>query len=586
MDTTDQIREKLDIVSYINEFVTLKRAGKNFTSNCPFHQEKTPSFSVSPDRQMWHCFGCQKGGDIFSFLMEYEHIEFPEALRILAKRAGVQLIGRGYDSETSGKKEAIYTINQQAAKYYHYVLTNLSAGKKALEYLLERGVSVKVIESFQIGFAPNSRYALKDYLMKKKGQKKEVLLEAGLITELERDTVDFFRGRIVFPLVDHLDNIVGFSGRTTDTTGKVKAKYINTRETLVYHKGEMFFGLNMTKDAIRKADQAILVEGEFDLLSCFQNGVGNVVGVKGTALTEKQVKLLSRYANKVTVCFDGDRAGQNAIKRSLPILEKYNVQTTVIILPEGKDPDETIKENPTAFKQLVKHDVNVYDFLLQTALKQHDKRTAEGKGKIASELLSVYGLIGNEIVKEHYLKKLSDELDTTYESLQKEIGRIAKREQEVTIPVSQLTRTSREEMLEEYLLALLVQSDHPKKTFDTAWEILSEALVPERAQQKVITELQAFLTTNEGFSSSAFSAIVPSELQPAVNKAVLTPLSSLSEEENLKEVATTAKQLRDLYLRKRIKLLGDRLKQSFEGDEKAEEELREQFTRLVNLLKK
>lgn len=586
MDTTDQIREKLDIVSYINEFVTLKRAGKNFTSNCPFHQEKTPSFSVSPDRQMWHCFGCQKGGDIFSFLMEYEHIEFPEALRILAKRAGVQLIGRGYDSETSGKKEAIYTINQQAAKYYHYVLTNLSAGKKALEYLLERGVSVKVIESFQIGFAPNSRYALKDYLMKKKGQKKEVLLEAGLITELERDTVDFFRGRIVFPLVDHLDNIVGFSGRTTDTTGKVKAKYINTRETLVYHKGEMFFGLNMTKDAIRKADQAILVEGEFDLLSCFQNGVGNVVGVKGTALTEKQVKLLSRYANKVTVCFDGDRAGQNAIKRSLPILEKYNVQTTVIILPEGKDPDETIKENPTAFKQLVKHDVNVYDFLLQTALKQHDKRTAEGKGKIASELLSVYGLIGNEIVKEHYLKKLSDELDTTYESLQKEIGRIAKREQEVIIPVSQLTRTSREEMLEEYLLALLVQSDHPKKTFDTAWEILSEALVPERAQQKVITELQAFLTTNEGFSSSAFSAIVPSELQPAVNKAVLTPLSSLSEEENLKEVATTAKQLRDLYLRKRIKLLGDRLKQSFEGDEKAEEELREQFTRLVNLLKK
>lgn len=535
---------------------------------------------------MWHCFGCQKGGDIFSFLMEYEHIEFPEALRILAKRAGVTLTGRGFDSETSSKKEAIYTVNQQAAKYYHYILTNLAAGKKALDYLLDRGVSEKVINSFQLGYAPNSRYALKDYLIKKKGHTKDALLEAGLVTQLERDSVDFFRDRIVFPLTDHLENIVGFSGRTMDTTGNVKAKYINTRETLVYHKGEMFFGLNMTKDAIRKADQVILVEGEFDLLSSFQNGIANVVGVKGTALTEKQVKLLSRYASKVTVCFDGDKAGQNAIKRSLPILEKYNLQTTVIVLPEGKDPDEAIKENLTAFKQSVKHDSNVYDFLLQSSLKQHDTGSAVGKGKIASELLPVFGEIGNEIVKEHYLKKLSTELDTTLESLQKEIGRLQKKEQDVIVPVAQLSKASREEMLEEYVLAIILQSDNPKQAFDTVWEVLSEALVPERAQQKVLVELQAFFATNTGFSSAAFTAVLPSELTQTVNKAVLTPLATLPLDQATKELMMTAKQLRDVYLRQRIKLLGDKLKGPADGAEEADPELQEQFARLVNLLKK
>lgn len=585
MDQTEQIREKLDIVSFITEYVPLKKAGRNFKANCPFHTEKTPSFMVSPDRQRWHCFGCQKGGDCFTFLMEYEHMDFPEALRVLAKRTGVKLTGYGQDSQMTSKKEAMYTMNRQAAEFYHYLLMKHNVGKKALEYLQDRGISDKVIESFLIGFAPNIRNGLVRYLTQKKGYKAEDLLDAGLATQIGRETVDFFRGRIIFPLFDHRDNIVGFSGRTTDTTGVVKAKYINTRDTLIYHKGEMFFGLNMTKDAIRKADSVVIVEGEFDLLSCFQNGVANVVGVKGTALTEKQMQLLSRYAQKVAVCFDGDRAGKEAIKRSLPILEKYNLQTSVIVIPGGKDPDEAIKTDPISFKQAVKNAVVIYDYLLSQALETYEKKTASGKGKIAAELLPIYGGITNEIIKEHYLKKLSTELDTSYESLQKELGRLSKKEQEVIVPVSTAMKQSREEMLEEYVLSLILQSESPKDAFLQAWSILAEAVIPERAHQKIFLQLAEYFKSHDELMAKSFVAVLPSELLPSVDKALLLPLSQpSSHDKQRKEIERTSMQLREIYVRTRIKRISVELKEA--NGEAEQELLQKQFSRLVSLLEK
>jgi DNA primase len=585
MDQTTEIRDKIDIISFINEFVPLKKAGRNFKANCPFHSEKTPSFVVSPERQMWHCFGCQKGGDCFTFLMEYERLEFPEALRMLAKRTGVTLTGRGYDSQTSSKKDSIYTMNHLAAEYYHYVLMKHSVGSSGKAYLTKRGVSEKVMNSFLLGCAPNARTGLVSYLTKKKGYTTEDVLEAGLATTVGRDTVDFFRGRIMFPLFDHRDNIVGFAGRTLDTTGMIKAKYINTRETLAYHKGEMFFGLNMTKDAIRKANQVVLVEGEFDVISCFQTGVGNVVGVKGTALTEKQVQLLSRYAQKVTVCFDGDRAGQEAIKRSLPILEKYNLQTTVIVIPGGKDPDDAIREDAAAFKQAVKHDLGIYDFLLTSSLTNSDTKTAAGKGKISSELLPIFAVIGNEIIKEHYLKKLSAALDTTYESLQKEITRLTKKEQAVIVPPQKTEKQSREEMLEEYLLSLILQYESPKVAMERAWGILSDALVTDRAHQKILSQLAEYCLTQPEFVPKTFVRDLPAELLPSVDKALLFPLTPFSASvKHLQEVEKTAHQLREVYLKDRIKRISLQLKE--QSGDKEVSELREQFSRLVSLLEK
>jgi DNA primase len=588
MDHTDQIREKVDIVSYVSEFVTLKRAGRNFAANCPFHSEKTPSFIVSPERQTWHCFGCHKGGDVFSFLMEYEHIDFPEALRLLAKRAGVTLTGRGFDSQTSSKKDAIYTINRQAAEFYHYLLTKHRVGSKALAYLKDRGVSEKVIKSFMLGMAPNVRNGLVRYLTGKKGHKTEDLLDAGLVSTIGRDTVDFFRGRVIFPLFDHHDNILGFAGRTLDTTGVVKAKYINTRDTVAYHKGEMFYGLHLTKDAIRKADQAILVEGEFDVISCFQSGVGNVVGIKGTALTEKQAQLLARYAKKVTVCFDGDRAGKEAIKRSLPILEKYHLQTSVIVIPGGKDPDEAIKTNPVTFKQAVKNDIGIYDYLLTEALQNNDVQTATGKGKIATELLPILGGIGNEIIKEHYLKKLSTELDTTYESLQRELGKIGKRMPDEAAAETVQTKLSREDMLSEYLLALIVQYESSKAACLLVSSHLGEQFVATRSAEKVLVRLSAYLREGKTTDIHAFAKFLPPELLPSFDKAVLMPLPEFSNaSEHLAELEKTTEQLKKVALKKRIQLLSDELKiKEKEGAEEETAVLQKQVQELVSLLEK
>src|SRR6185437_12084031 len=366
MDQVSQIREKIDIVSFISEFIPLKKTGRNFKANCPFHGEKTPSFVVSPERQIWHCFGCSKGGDVYTFLMEYERLEFPEALRTLAKRTGIELKSQEKNTGLATQKERLYQINSLAKEYYHYVLTRHPAGKRALDYLKNRGVSDKIIETFMLGFAPMGN-ALTKYPLSKKKFAREDLVAAGVVFQKGRDVVDFFRGRLMFPLIDHRDNVVGFAGRILDSDSST-SKYINTRETLIYHKGEQFYGLNITKNAIRKENQAIIVEGEFDVISCFENGIANVVAVKGTALTEAQVNLLGRFAQKITFCFDGDKAGQEAIKRSLAVVERKGLTPTVIEIPGGKDPDEALKNEPGLFKKAAREDRNIYDYLFDKAL--------------------------------------------------------------------------------------------------------------------------------------------------------------------------------------------------------------------------
>src|SRR5581483_10477767 len=250
MDQAARIREKIDLVTLISEYIPLKKMGRNFKTNCPFHNEKSPSFVVSPERQIWHCFGCGKGGDCFTFLMEYENLEFIEALKTLGKRAGIEV--------------------------------ELSATEKG-------------IETFQLGFAPSTSNSLSNYLMQKKGHKSQDLVDAGLSSLRNGRVMDFFFNRIMFPLFDHRDNIIGFSGRTLDESS-TSSKYVNTRETLVYHKGDVFFGLNSAKDEIKKEQTAIIMEGEFDVISAFMEGVGNAIAVKGTSLTENQVQLISRFA--------------------------------------------------------------------------------------------------------------------------------------------------------------------------------------------------------------------------------------------------------------------------------------------------
>ncbi len=582
MDQVSEIREKIDIVAFISEFVPLKKAGRNFKVPCPFHNEKSPSFVVSPERQIWHCFGCGKGGDVYSFLMEYERLEFPEALRTLAKRAGVELTSREPNSGLATQKERLYQINSLTKEYYHYVLTKHPAGKRSLEYLQNRGVSKKIIETFMIGFSPTGN-ALAHYLMTKKKYAKEDLVAAGVVFQRGRDMVDFFRGRLMFPLIDHRDNVVGFSGRILDGDTST-SKYINTRETLIYHKGEHFFGINITKDAIRRSNQAIIVEGEFDVISCFENGIANVVAVKGTALTESQVNLLARFSQKITFCFDGDKAGQEAIKRSLTVVEKKGLTPTVIEIPGGTDPDEALQKEPGLFKKAVHDEYGIYDYLFGKTLSAVDLASAAGKKQFVDELLPIIAVIKNEIIKEHYLKKISNELDISYESIVKELGKLNQpRPQPVEKSLAKQKR-SKEELLEEYLLALLIQSENPKKAMQSAMQILSEVMPKERAYHKIMDHLLRHFEKNPTLDKNAFGNDLPTELVPSYNTCFLLTLPQFTDPKQAEEEITkTAQQLKRIYIQQKLRTLSTEINQKErEGLEEEATVLRESYSQLAS----
>ncbi len=556
MDNTQQIRDKIDIVSFISEYLPLKKAGRNFKVNCPFHNEKSASFIVSPERQIWHCFGCQKGGDIFTFLMEYENMDFPESLRTLAKRAGVELKNYTYDTQVFSEKEKIYHLNNQALKFYQYVLLKHSLGKKALTYLKEkRNLTEKLIETFSLGFSPNSGSAISSYLINKKGYKKADLYSAGLSFETGQRVVDFFRGRLMFPLTDHRGNVVGFSARILDenTDGP---KYINTKETSVYHKGNLFFGLDLAKEEIKKREQAILVEGEFDVIACFKEGIKNVIAIKGTALTENQVALLSRFTPKITLCLDQDLAGFEATKRSLPIIEKKGITTTVVVLPNGKDPDEAIKKDPVLFKKALSKDLNVYDFLIDKLAKDNDKNSAEGKKKITDEILPLLSQVSNEVVKEHYLKKLSSLIDISFETLRKQTEKYELGQKKEEIIVSNKQKIKRREMLEEYLIALILQSSNLSGALEKTNAILKDYQFEVPSYQKIMDFIKSVVKSENNLDAKKIAKGLPNELLSSFDKCYLLPISSFSSEdkyfEDLEKVAT---ELSEINLREKKKLV-------------------------------
>ena len=587
MDQASEIREKIDIVSFISEYLPLKKMGRNFKANCPFHTENTASFVVSPERQIWHCFGCGKGGDAFSFLMEYENMEFPEALRALAKKAGITIKETSFKRGEYSEKEKIFTINAQALKFYHYILTKHPAGKNALSYLLnKRKLNSGIIESYELGFSPATGSALSDYLVKKKGYNNKDLFFAGVSFERNGKLYDFFRGRIIFPLFDHRGNVSGFSGRALDD--KEMPKYINTRETPVYHKGSMFFGLGSAKEEIKQMQDAIIVEGEFDAISLFMEGIKNVVAIKGTALTENQVNLLSRFTPKVTLCLDTDNAGFEATRRSLEVLEKKGLTTSIIVVKDGKDPDEAIKNNPAEFKKAIRESIGIYDYLSDIFLGKNNKSTAEGKKSIADNLLPLFSNISNEIVKEHYLKKLSVELDISLESLTKEVEKLTRTNQEDKIVIPHKDRRTRRQLLEEYLLALIIQDENSKLVLSENKKNLSEYKFETSSLGKILSNLFDFFDTNEKFNNKEFSKSLSKELISSFDTCFLFPLPKfISQEKYKEEIKKVSKELLTLYVKDRIKVLSDEIRDK-EKEKQAEkvEVLKEEFSKLLSLLPK
>ena len=471
-DQVADIKLHTDIVSIIGERIELKKAGRNYKASCPFHGEKTASFMVSPELQIFKCFGCAEAGDVFTFLEKFEGMEFPEALQYLADRAGIKL-QKVHNSQTS-EKEKIIEINTITLRFYNYLLLNHEVGKKALEYLIkERGLTKSTIEEFQLGYSPEDLTHINKFLIEKKKFTPIDLEKAGIGIAKGPNIFDRFRGRVIFPLFDHRGNPIGFAGRILPWANQDMAKYINSPETPVYHKSSVLYGLNVTRGLIKKKKVAIIVEGELDAISSYQAGIKNVVAIKGSALTEDQVRLLSRFAQKFILALDADLAGDAAARRGLTIADNLGVEVKIAKLTDSKDPDEAARNNLEGYKKDLIASVGIWDFLINSVFSRFDTKSGQGKSKISKELTPILAGIEDKIVQAHYANIVAGKLGVPLEAVTGEIQKITKGES-----VSQITQQEkpkekgRQELLEERFLALAFSSD-PKIILSSSEIILS-----------------------------------------------------------------------------------------------------------------
>jgi DNA primase len=431
MSQTQEIKTRLDIVDFIREYIELKSAGTNFKGLCPFHNEKSPSFMVNRDRQSFKCFGCGKGGDIFSFVQEIEGMEFVEALRLLADKAGVELETSAQAQAASSERNRIKAVLKESARFYHHFLVKMDASQEAREYLEQRGVGHETIVAWQIGFIPDQWDLLTKYLLKK-GHAIDDLVAAGVTikrdqasTQTYKGFYDRFRGRIMFPICDVHGTVVGFTGRVLVETEKSGGKYVNTPQSPVFDKSQVLFGLSHAKQYIRDQKQAILVEGQMDVISCHAHGSTNVVASSGTALTAQQITLLKRYTDQIAMAFDQDAAGRKAAKRGIDLAIEAGLDVRVIQIPEGKggDPDECIRDYPDVWKQAVAQAVRVMDWYITNAIHGRDLSDPRQKQAAADEVLPEIARIPYAIEQDHWLQQCAVALGIDAAILRKDLAR-------------------------------------------------------------------------------------------------------------------------------------------------------------------
>jgi len=416
-DLLEEIRNRCDIVDIISKYVHLKPAGKGFKGLCPFHEEKTPSFMVSPEKQLFHCFGCGEGGNVFNFLMKYEKISFFEAVKMLAKKSGVSLpVDEEKENFLNRQKERLYKLNNLTANYYRECLFKTNQGKKIINYLKKRGINDSSVEKYKLGYALPGWDALTNFL-KKRGHSYEELIKARIInkSKIEGKYIDYFRDRIIFPIFNLSGRVIGFGGRVLDDS---LPKYINSPETLVYNKGSNLYSLNFAREDIRKKDYLIIVEGYTDVLITQQYEFNNVAASLGTALTTRQIDLIKRFTDMVLIAYDADSAGNMATSRSLDLLVKAGFEVKVIDLPQGYDPaDFLIKKGKTAFQNLIDSSLSLIDYKLKLLYSKYNIKTIEGKVKVIKGIMPTLSVMGDENELRAQIVKISEELKLTEEAI-------------------------------------------------------------------------------------------------------------------------------------------------------------------------
>lgn len=411
---TEEIKARLDVVDLIKEYIPLLPAGVNFKAKCPFHNEKTPSFFVSPEKQIWHCFGCGAGGDIFEFIKKIEGIEFPEALRILADKANVK-IDYNYNPDLQNQKTKVLDILEATVSYFYNLLLKSKNAKIARDYLKERSINEKAINLFSLGYSNDSWDDLLNFLKKKKFSDRDIEA-AGLITKSGKDNkfYDRFRGRLMFPINNVFGQTIGFTARILKKDDLRQGKYINTPRTIVYDKSNVLYNMDLAKMAIKKKNYTILVEGQIDVISSYMAGIKNVIASSGTALTPQQVKILKRYSENLIIAYDADKAGIKATFRIIDNALAESMNIKIIGLPKGLDPDQLIKKDKKKWIDAIKNASPIMGFVFDKVLSTGDLNNVFHKKQIAKKLLVFISKFRDEIERETYLKRLSDLIDVDY----------------------------------------------------------------------------------------------------------------------------------------------------------------------------
>ena len=421
----DELVARNPIEDVVGHYVTLKRSGANMFGLCPFHGEKTASFSVAPDKGIYYCFGCHKGGGVINFMMELEGLSYPDAVRNLAARVGMEVPEDEQYQSRYRQQERLWALHKEAARFFHSQLY-APVGKTALEYALGRGMSKSILTTFGVGYAPDSWDSLVK-AMKAKGYTEEELKESGLVTVSQKNgnIFDRFRDRLMFPIIDVRGNVIGFGGRIIKNDPNA-AKYLNSPETLIFNKRKNLFGLNLAKKS--KAGSLILVEGNIDVVALHQYGFDNAIASLGTSLTEEQAALMTRYAEQVILIYDGDKAGQNATQRAIPILEKAGLQVKVLQLKDAKDPDEFLKKfGADKFKLLLEGSSNRVEYQLNAIARKYDIREDDQKVKFINEAAEFISTLSNAVQREVYGTRVAEAAGISYDALKLEVNKAFKR---------------------------------------------------------------------------------------------------------------------------------------------------------------
>jgi DNA primase len=607
MGVTDEVKDRIDIVEFISNYVPLQKAGRNYKGLCPFHADTTPSFVVFPDGQSWHCFGaCGTGGDVFTFLMKKENLDFSEALRLLAQRAGISLAPRTEAEQAEDERRTLlHDINAAAAHYFHHLLLESSPGQVAREYLTGRQIADETMRTFQLGYALPDWEALSRHLINR-GYQEADILAAGLTVERESGGYyDRFRGRLIFPIYDAMGGVVGFGGRALDDS---LPKYVNTPQTPVFDKGSILYGVHMAKGAIRDEGAAIIVEGYMDVLMGHQHAFKNVVASMGTALTESQVRTLRRLTKSFILAMDADAAGEEASLRGLEVAKKHygvehrqspqiretyqhiwlkkyvDANIKVITMPSDQDPDDVIRNDPEHWARLVEQALPLMDYYFQVAAVDKDLDSAEGKSALVHQLLPLVKEIGDGIERAHYLQKLAGLVRIDEKKLAAEMARSkppgkAEVAEGELLPVFQPSPA-----LENYCLLLLIRAP------DFIYEL--EELTPDDflavENRSIFLALGDCLEGEEPFDIGRFRAtldpLLAQHLDTLLEVEAKRPL--LPDEELPGEIERSVSRIKDRNDRRELEQLQSLLRDARErGNVDEEFALREKVDLLMGRIR-